>query len=138
MQLLEKRIDRGGGAEQVVESLLLDAAHQFHEQRVGFVLVFDERVLLALGAQINSFAQGIHVVEVGLPLFVDGHQHHATFLLFEDFSGQIGCAQFIRFFDPDDQHGGDLIRCFRGLQILQGDAHRQVALNPVIQFRQVG
>ncbi len=52
--------------------------HQGLEDLVGFALVLDERVALALGAQAHAFAQGVHVHEVLLPQAVDGLQHDAA------------------------------------------------------------
>jgi hypothetical protein len=89
VELLEEGLEVGGGAEQVLQGLLLDGIHQGDEQVVGLVLVFDERVLLALGAEADAFAQGVHVVEVFLPLLVDGDEHHAALLLVEHSIGRL-------------------------------------------------
>ena len=64
----------GGGSEEVAEGFVFDVAHEFFEEFVGFVLIFDEGVLLALGAEADAVAQGVHVVEVLLPLAVDGDE----------------------------------------------------------------
>ncbi len=84
VEMFEEGLEVGGRAEEVLQGLALDRIHERDEEFVGFVFVFDERILLALGAEADTFAEGIHVVEVFLPLLVDGGEHHAAFLLVED------------------------------------------------------
>ena len=88
VKLFEEGFEVGGRAEEVLEGFTFDRIHERDEKLVGFVFVLDERILLALGAQANAFAEGIHAVEVLLPLLVDSGEHHATFLLVEDFGGE--------------------------------------------------
>ena len=88
MELFEEGLEVGGRAEEVLQGFALDRIHERDEEFVGFVFVFDERILLALGAEADSFAEGVHAVEVFLPLLVDGGEDHAAFLLVEDFGGE--------------------------------------------------
>ncbi len=62
----------GGAAEDVVADFGLDVGHQFVEDLEGLRLVFDERIALAVGAQADAVAQGVHAVEVLLPEGVHG------------------------------------------------------------------
>ena len=70
-------VEVGGGAEQVTEGFALDVTHEGFEQGVGLVLVFHQWVFLSLGAEVNPFAQGVHVVEVFLPEFVKQRCRHS-------------------------------------------------------------
>ena len=112
--------------------------HQGDEQVVGLVLVFDERILLALGAEADAFAQGVHVVKVLLPLLVDGDEHHAALLLVEHFHRQVADAGFVGFLDLVDEHRGDGLLVLAVDEILRGDADRQGGVDPVEQFVVVG
>ena len=72
-QLLEG-LEVGRGAEEVVQDLVLDALHQLHKHGVGLGLVLGERVLLAVGTEVDGLAESIHGVEVLLPEAVNGVQ----------------------------------------------------------------
>ena len=52
--MCDESIESIDGAEQVGHGLLLDRIHQVYKQLVCLVLVFDQRVLLALGALLND------------------------------------------------------------------------------------
>ena len=52
--------------------------HQLDEHVVRFRLVFDQRILLRIAAQVNAFAQRIHRVEMLLPEPVDRVQDDVT------------------------------------------------------------
>ena len=96
VELAEEGFEIRGGAEEVLQGFLFDGIHQGDEEVVGLVLILDERVLLALGAQADAFAEGVHVIKVRLPLLVDGDEHHAALLLVEHFHRQIADADVRR------------------------------------------
>ena len=56
-------------------NLVLDVGLHLFEHVERFDLVLDERVALAIGAQVDAVAQHIHVVEMLHPLLVDDAQH---------------------------------------------------------------
>ena len=60
---------------EVADRLVLDAVHHGGEQLVGLLLVFDQRVLLAVGAVADALLQLVHRQQVVLPLVVDDLQH---------------------------------------------------------------
>jgi hypothetical protein len=56
----------------------LDPAHQVGEHGEGLALVFDHRVFLADGAQVDAVPQRIDGVEMLLPEPVDGAEQRVT------------------------------------------------------------
>ena len=72
-QLLEG-LEVGRAAEEIVQDLVLDALHELNEHGVRLGLVLGERVLLAVGAEVDGLAESVHGVEVLLPEPVDGVQ----------------------------------------------------------------
>jgi hypothetical protein len=94
-----------GGSEQVPEGILPDRVHQAREQREALVLVFDQRVLLSLGAKVNAFPKFIHVGEVLPPVPVDGDEHHAALLLIENLLRQARHGVVVGLSHPCGQHG---------------------------------
>ena len=73
-ELLES-LEIGRATEEVVHDLVLDALHELHEHGVGLGLVLGERILLAVGAEVDGLAKAVHGVEVLLPEAVDGIQN---------------------------------------------------------------
>ena len=139
MELAQEGLQIGSRAEQVLQRFLLDAVHQGDEQFVGLVLVLDERILLALGAEADPFAERVHVVKVGLPLFVDGHQHHPAFLLVEHFGRQIEHPALVGFLDLGHEDGSDLVLGVRAaIELFLRDANRQGGVDPLNQVIVVG
>src|SRR5258708_2777421 len=57
----------------------LDPLAKLVEHLEGFVLVFHERVALAVRAKADSLAEVLHLGQVLHPLPVDGLQHHVAF-----------------------------------------------------------
>ena len=66
-----ERLQVRGAAEEIVEHFVFDVGHQLDEHVVSFGLVFDERIFLGVGAQVNAFAQRVHGIEMLLPKPVD-------------------------------------------------------------------
>ena len=131
VKLLKEGLEICRRAEEVLQRLLLDGIHQGYKEVVRFVLVLDEWVLLALGAQADAFAEGVHVVEVCLPLLVDGGEHHAALLLVEHFHRQITDADAVGLLDLGDEHRGN--RCFilAAEEVVGRHAHRKRGVDPV-------
>src|ERR1043165_4390179 len=65
-------------AEDVVANFGFDVDHQFFEYLEGFGFVFDERITLAVRAQVNAVPQTVHLIEMFLPEFVDGAKNGVT------------------------------------------------------------
>ncbi len=65
-------------AEKVVQDFVLNIRHQLSEHVESFGLVFDERILLGVAAQVNAFAQRIHGIEMFLPETIDGIKNDVT------------------------------------------------------------
>src|SRR6266508_2156108 len=63
-------------AEEVLYELILDAFLHQREELEGFLLIFDERVALAIAAQADAFLQVIERQQMVLPLLVHDLQHH--------------------------------------------------------------
>ena len=76
--------------EEIVQNLALNGVHQIDEHGVGVVFVFDERILLAEGAEVDGFAETIHRIEVFLPEAIDGIENDVAFEAFEGF-GVLEC-----------------------------------------------
>src|SRR5438445_143204 len=88
-----------GDPEDLLRHAARDARRHLFEERVGLALVGDERVLLAVAAQIDALAELLHRGEVLDPVDVDRAQenpplHHARQLLAE-----LGLAPFVRLVD---------------------------------------
>ena len=81
-EILE-RLQVRRAAEEIVQHFVLNVRHQLDEHLVGFGLVFDERILLRVAAQINAFAQRIHRVEMLLPEAIDRVQNDVTLEAFD-------------------------------------------------------
>jgi len=62
-----------------VDGAIIDGVHECGEELVGLHLVFHEWVLLALRAELDTFAEGVHGVEVLLPFLVDGIEDDMAF-----------------------------------------------------------
>ena len=138
MELLEKGLEIGGRAEEVLKGLLFDGVHQGDEEVVGLVLILDERVFLALGAQADAFAERVHVIEVRLPLLVDGDEHHAALLLVEHFHRQVADADLIGLFDLVHEHRGDGFLVVAAEEIVGGDADGKGGVDPVQELVVIG
>ena len=76
----EHPADRAGGrgAELAGHDLRLDRVHQLLEHVERLALVFDERIALAVGAQVHAMAEIVHRAQVVLPLAVDRIEKHAA------------------------------------------------------------
>lgn len=97
----------GGGSEEVAEGFFFDVGHEFFEEFVGFVFVFNEGVFLALGAEADAIPKGVHVVEVLLPLTVDGDEDDLAFEVVEGLGDLVFDFEFVGVFDFLDEEGGD-------------------------------
>src|SRR5687768_10026049 len=64
---------------QVADDFLFDPILHRREQREAFLLVLDQRILLAVAAQPDAFLQMVEAVEVILPLRIDDLQHDVAF-----------------------------------------------------------
>ena len=62
-----------------MQDFIFNVGHQLNEHIVSLRLIFDERVLLRIGAQINALAQRVHGIEVFLPQPIDRVQDNVTF-----------------------------------------------------------
>ena len=99
----------GGAAEEVVEDLVADGAHQGGEELVGLGFVFDEGVFLGELAEVDAVAEGVHVVEVFLPEAVDGVEEDVAFEAFEGF-GVLGVGfEFVGGLDLVGDPGGVIL-----------------------------
>src|SRR5438128_8834712 len=67
--------------EEKAESVFFDTVHQVFEQSVGFLLVFDKRIALAIAAQSDTFLEMIHCQKVILPMRIDDLQHQHPFVI---------------------------------------------------------
>src|SRR5256712_5711279 len=88
-----------GDPEDLLRHAARDARRHLFEERVSLALVGDERVLLAIAAQVDALAELLHRGEVLDPVDVDRAQedpplHHARQLLAE-----LGLAPFVRLVD---------------------------------------
>ncbi len=64
--------------EKIFDGLLTDARHHLREEIEGFMLEFDERILLRVGAKADAFLQLIQIVEMLFPGDIDHLQkNHA-------------------------------------------------------------
>src|SRR6266849_4901143 len=54
----------------------LEIRHQPDEHLVSVLLVFDERILLSVAAQIDALAELVQIVEMILPFLVDDTEAH--------------------------------------------------------------
>src|SRR5271166_3480601 len=72
--------------EQITDALVLDPVHHVLEQRERFFLVFDQRILLSVAAQSDTFLEVIHRQQMVFPLVVDDVEHDDA----------LGLAQVIR------------------------------------------
>ena len=73
---------------QITDDLLVDAILHRLEEREALLLVFDERIALAVAAQPDSFLQVVEAVEVILPLRVDDLQHDVALDAMQDRRGR--------------------------------------------------
>ncbi len=135
MKELLELLEVGGGAEEISEDFALDVVHEGDEQLVGLVLVFHERVLLALGAQVHAVPQGIHVVEVLLPETVDRDEDDVALKMVEEGRILVGDLELVGGLDLLDQELGDLLRFLsrKGLR-LAVDAKREGGVGPSDQL----
>ena len=138
VKLAEEILKVRSGAEEIGQRFLLDGVHQGDEEVVGLVLILDEWILLALGAEADAFAERVHVVEVCLPLLVNGDENHAALLLVEDFVRQAADLDLVGFLHLADEVFGNLLRRFCGIQFLCGEADGQVRVHPAEQLGVVG
>src|SRR5436190_11771299 len=69
--LARRRADLDLQLEPALGECRAQVVHESHEHFVGFLLVLDQRVLLAPRAIIDAVAELIEIVEVVLPLLVD-------------------------------------------------------------------
>ncbi len=93
--LSEKLFKRGellAAAEEVGEDFVVDVGDERREDVEGFLLELDERVFLAVGAEVDAFFQGIECIQVFLPEAVDGVEEDHFFDLLESLG--IGSAHF--------------------------------------------
>src|SRR6266566_3070382 len=60
--------------EPALRERRLEICHQPDEHLVGVLLVFDERILLSVAAQIDALAELVQIVEMILPFLVDDAQ----------------------------------------------------------------
>ena len=80
-EILE-RLQVRGAAEKIVQHFVLNVRHQLDEHVVGFGLVFNQRILLRISAQINAFAQRIHRIQMLLPEPIDRVENDVTLQAF--------------------------------------------------------
>ena len=80
-----ERLEISGGAEHVVQHLLLDLNHQPFKQREGFFFVLNQRVFLPNGHPVSPLAQSVHGVQMILPLTINGIEDDVTL----EFTGPI-------------------------------------------------
>ena len=82
-QEILERLQIGSAAKQIVQNFILNVRHQFDEHVVCFGLVFDERILLRVAAEINALAQRVHGVKVLLPQAINRVQNDVTLQAFD-------------------------------------------------------
>ena len=70
----EKRLEGlqvRGAAKEIVQHFILNVRHQIDKHLVGFRLVFDQRILLRVAAEVDAFAERVHRVKMLLPEAID-------------------------------------------------------------------
>ena len=68
---LPRRLGRHLDLEELLGERRLHVPHQVLEHLERFLLVLDERILLAVGPILDRVAQLIQIIQVVLPLFVE-------------------------------------------------------------------
>lgn len=129
----------GGAAEEVVEDLVPDVAHEGGEELVSFRLVFDERILLGELAEVHAIAEGVHVIEVFLPEAVDGIEEDVALESLEGFGVFRVGFQLVGGFDLlGDPRGVAVgIAGFQRSGFL-GEAQRESQVQPLEEALEVG
>src|SRR4051812_21508113 len=90
-------------AEEVVQDLVLNIGHEFDKHVVGLRLVFDQRILLRITPEIDTFPERIHRVKMLLPKPIDGVQNNVTLQAFDRACFLVTRFPLVSVFDPADQ-----------------------------------
>ena len=134
-----KGVQVGGALEEVADGFALDAFHQGDEEIVSFRFVFHQGVFLPLGAEAHAFPQGVHVVQVFLPHFVNGPQDDLAFHVVQVFRAFAGSLVFISGLDLVNEEGNGVVYGpFFQLGGLRREPQREGGVHPGEQFVRVG
>ena len=128
----------GGEAEEVVDRSFIDGVHEGGEELVSLHLVFHERILLALGAELDTFAEGVHGIEVLLPFLVDGIEHDVSFERIEMLGGLHFDLALVGSVDAfEEERGVALNVAGFELGLLDGEMEGEGLIHPVKKFDEV-
>src|ERR1043166_3404335 len=89
--------------EEIMQDFVLNVRHQLDEHVVGLGLVLDERILLGVAAEINTFPQRIHRVQMLLPKPVDRIPEDVAFEALDRGRFFMARFAFVSLLDPADE-----------------------------------